>query len=76
VRVAKEMAVVPDPGRDGIAGRSLGEEHDLDGDVAALSDQLLDQRGQLGYDRVVGLDLWRGALALVEEGVGLIDHDH
>jgi hypothetical protein len=70
-----DLAVVPDPGWDGIPGRALGQEHDLDGDVAALADQLLDQPRQLSHDRVVSLDLRRGALALVEEGVGLID-DH
>jgi hypothetical protein len=48
----------------------------LDGDVAALSDQLLNQPRQLGYQSVVGLDLWRGAFALVEEGVRLINHHH
>jgi hypothetical protein len=45
-----------------------------DGDVAALSDQLLDQPGQFVDEGVVGLDLGGGALALVEEAVGLIDH--
>src|SRR5215218_8195668 len=39
-------------------------------------DQLLDQPGQLGDQGVVGLDLGAGAFALVEEGVGLVDHDH
>jgi hypothetical protein len=70
-----DLAVVPDPGRDGIPGGSLSQEHDLDGDVAALSHQLLDQPRQLGHDRVVGLDLRAGALALMEEGVRLVDHD-
>jgi hypothetical protein len=54
----RHLAVVADPGRDGIPGGPLGEEHDLDGDVAALSDQLLDQPGQLGDEGVVGFDLW------------------
>jgi hypothetical protein len=73
----RDLAVVPDPGWDGVTGRPLGEEHDLDGDVAALADQLLDQPRQLGHDRVMGLDLWRGALALMEERVRLInDHNH
>jgi hypothetical protein len=71
-----DLAVVADAGRDGIPGSPLGEEHDLDGDVAALSDQLLDEPRQLGDDGVVGLDLGAGALALVEEGVGLVDHRH
>ena len=71
-----DLAVVPDPGRDGIPGGPLGQQHDLDGDVAALADQLLDQPRQLGHQGVVGLDLGGGALALVEEGVRLIDHDH
>jgi hypothetical protein len=52
-----DLAVVPDAGRDGIARRPLGQEHDLDGDVAALADQLLDQPRQLGHQGVVGLDL-------------------
>ena len=39
----RDLAVVADAGRDGIPGGPLGEEHDLDGDVAALADQLLDQ---------------------------------
>ena len=71
-----DLAVVADAGRDGVPGRPLGEEHDLDGDVAALADQLLDQPGQLGHEGVVGLDLGAGALALVEEGVRLVDHHH
>jgi hypothetical protein len=53
-----DLAVVPDPGRDGIPGGPLSQQHDLDGDVAALADQLLDQPRQLSHDRVVGLDLW------------------
>jgi hypothetical protein len=52
-----DLAVVPDPGRDRIAGGALGEEHDLDGDVAALAHELLDQAGDLGHQGVVGLDL-------------------
>jgi hypothetical protein len=71
-----DLAVVADPGRDGISGGALGEEHDLDGDVAALPHEFLDQPGQLRDEGVVGLDLGAGALALVEEGVGLIDHHH
>jgi hypothetical protein len=72
-----DLAVVPDAGWDGIPGGRLGQQHHLDGDVAALADQLLDQPAQLSHDRVVGLDLRAGAFALVEEGVGLIDHhDH
>jgi hypothetical protein len=42
-----DLAVVADPGRDGISGGALGEEHDLDGDVAALPHEFLDQPGQL-----------------------------
>jgi hypothetical protein len=52
-----DLAVVPDPGRNRVARGPLGEEHNLDGDVAAFPDQLLDQPGQLGHDRVVSLDL-------------------
>jgi hypothetical protein len=53
-----DLAVVPDAGRDRVAGGPLGQQHHLDGDVAALADQLLDQPGQLGDQGVVGLDLW------------------
>ncbi|HKO84252.1 MAG TPA: hypothetical protein VJ140_06760 [Actinomycetota bacterium] len=52
-----DLAVIPDPGRDRVTRRPLGEQHDLDGDVASLSDQLLGQPGQLGDQGVVGLDL-------------------
>ena len=38
--------------------------------------QLLDQPRQLRDKGVVGLDLRGGALALMEEGVRLINHDH
>jgi hypothetical protein len=71
-----DLAVVPNPGRDGIASGPLGQQHDLDGDVTALADQLLDQPRQLGNESVVGLDLRRGALALMEEGVRLINDHH
>jgi UTRA domain len=40
-----DLAIVPDAGRDGIPGGPLGQQHDLDGDVAALSDQLLGPGG-------------------------------
>ena len=71
-----DLAVVADAGRDGVPGGSLGQQHDLDGDVAALSDQLLDQPRQLGDQGVVGLDLGAGALALMEERVRLINDHH
>jgi hypothetical protein len=44
----RDLAVVPDPGRDRVPGGPLGQEHDLDGDVAALAHELLDHPGDLG----------------------------
>jgi hypothetical protein len=47
----------------------------LDGDIATFPDQLLNQPAQLGDQGVVGLDLGAGALALMEERVGLVNDD-
>jgi len=52
-----DLAVVPDAGRDRVPGGALGEQHDLDGDVAALAHKLLNEAGDLGHQGVVGLDL-------------------
>jgi hypothetical protein len=44
--------------------------------LRALAHELLDEAGDLGDQGVVGLDFGAGALALVEEGVGLVDDNH
>ena len=63
-------------GRDGIPGGPLGAEHDLDGDVAALRTSSSTSRDSSATRALWALTSGTGALALMEEGVRLIDHDH
>jgi excisionase family DNA binding protein len=58
----RDLAVVPDPGRDRVPGGLLGRQDHLDADVAALAHQLLHQPHGLPRQAVAPLGLGIGAL--------------